>query len=188
MKEKIIQNKKIVIIIIIICILALLLIFCKILSNKRIVVNFKNPKTIAVTNNKHNVSVTYDDNGKTKFIDGDIKTIENEKDNFKIKLKINNYTVKEQERVKQNFLNSKDFIVKDVKIGDYKGYYVTDNKKSYTLLFLYVNEREDVVLEAKISPSTIKEVEKKLKKGTSPEDIIYNLDEVQKILSTINYR
>lgn len=149
--------------------------------------NFKNPKEIKYTSDKGSIQLTYDDNGKyVEEASGEYKILKNKDNNFRIDFYfVNNTTIKEQKKVKENFSKSKKYTVIDVNIGGYDGYTLIDNKYATAIVYLYFDE--DVVSYIKISPIKTIDVIKELEKGKKSEDVLYNKENIQSILKTIKY-
>ena len=101
--------------------------------------------------------------------------------------KFKNYTKDQLEIIKQNFLKSNDFKVENVKVGKYKGYLLSNKKDGNSIVYLNIDDKENVVLSANMNAVYSDKLKEKIKKGTSAEKIIYNLTEVKSILRSIEY-
>ena len=150
--------------------------------------DFKNPKTITVKGDEGKTLISYDDSGSYKF-DKETKVLRNEKKGFRMTFYYSTNTTKQQEEVHKKMKDVKNYtVIDDVEYNGYKGYASIDNKYGTTQVFLYEDKKKDVIFIVQISPLHSLETQKKIKNGTSPKKVLYGIDDVQKILKTVEYK
>lgn len=149
--------------------------------------DLKNPKTITVEGKKGKVEVTYDDDGNYEYAAGEEVTLKNTKSNFNFTFSFGTNTIARQEKLKERNAKADGYEVLDVKYNGYSGYVVINETLSITQVVLYVDKANEVVFIAKAKPVNTTKAKNAIKNGTDPKDVIYNLKNVQQILSSIEY-
>lgn len=151
--------------------------------------DFKNPKTITVDTNKGITKITYDDDGTYEEDEsGDEKILKNSDGNFRFSFEYQDLTSKEADNRKNNFSKDKNYkVLSDVEFNGYKGFVIVDKTWATSQVYLYLDEENDVIFLAKVSPTKSNETAEALKTAKNPEDVLYNLDKVQQTLKTITY-
>lgn len=150
---------------------------------------FKNPKTIQYKTSKGTLKLTYDDDGTYNVEKNDPYVIlRNRDNNFRIDMDYDNSTVKEQQTTKENFKKNKDYIIiDDLELNGYKGFAMIQKEYTTTNIYLVLDEKNDIISNIKVSPVITSDATDKLKKGTKPEDVVFNQEKVQQILKTVQY-
>ena len=151
-------------------------------SNKKVSVSFKNPKTIAVSNEKSTVNVSYEDNGDNVYKEGTYKEISNDKLNYRLKFNLMNYNAEQYDILKRKASNSKNSTTKSVRIKQYRGFVVTDNNSGYSQLYLPIDLNNNVIFNVKMVNTKYND------NGEKNKTSVYNLNEVQQILNSIEYK
>lgn len=150
---------------------------------------FKNPKDVTISRNKAKVTFTYDDDGKydVNKVDKRETIISNSDRGFRIDFMFGNESIDEQEKTKGYFKKDDTYLVlENIEFGGYKGYVSIHKEYATADVYLYLDEKRDVVVDIRVSTTKTSEVEKALK-TTEVEDVLYNKEEVQDILKTIKY-
>ena len=151
--------------------------------------SFKNPKEIEYNTDKGSIILTYDDNGNyEEETSGYYKILKNRKENFRIDMDYAKSTVKQQKTAMKNFDKLDRYtVIKDVKFGKYSGDVLIDDKYTTAILYLYFDKKNNIISYIKISPLRTNDAMKEIEKGSKAENVLYNKEEVQKILKTIKY-
>ncbi len=148
--------------------------------------NFKNPKTIFYEDIQGKIQLTYEDDGTFTYSKSE-NTLKNEKENFRISLSFGTNTIEDQEKIKEKTSKDAYDIIDKVKFNGYEGYVAIDKKYATATVILYIDKKEDTVILIKVSPMQSLKAQEKINKGKKPKEVIYQLDNVQKILNTVKY-
>ena len=150
----------------------------------------KNHQVVEYKTDKGIIQLTYKDNGDYSLINSKTYvSIKNNKKNIRIDIDLSKNTIKQQENAKKTLDIAYDNyqIIDNIKFNNYKGYATISNKNIIAHVYLYLDEKEDVVSNIIISPIKKSITEKEIESGKKIEDILYNNEEVQEILNTIKY-
>ena len=155
-------------------------------SNSNPVEKYKKPRTVTIKNNKHKVTLTYDNDGayaENKIGNGEVVLINSDK-KFRLDFMYGNQDIGEQKKsMKYSRDDDRLVLIDHVKFNGYKGY-VTINKKYGTVdVYLYVHNK---VVNINISTTDTTGILEELKKE-KPEKVLYKKEDVQNILKTIKY-
>ncbi len=151
--------------------------------------NFKNPKEIKLKGDKGTTVVTYDDDGNYELQTyGNGKILLNSDENFRIDFEYTTDTLKQVNDKVKNFKKDKNWkVVENLKFRGYKAFSLVNKTYATAETYIYLDEDNEVILKAKISPTKTLETEKEIKKTKNIEDVLLNKDKVQQTLKTIKY-
>ncbi len=141
-------------------------------------------KTITVDGKKGKMEIAY---SKDDFEYDGKKFLTNSNENYNVRFNFGKNTVAKQEKVKVKDAANKSYSVLDVKYNDYEGYAVINKNQAIVQVVLYVDKENDVVFLLKATPVDADKAKSEISKGTSADNLIYNLDSFQQILKDLKY-
>ncbi len=147
--------------------------------------NLENPKTIELETEKGKIEISYDDDGNYEEQDYTSekkgKILKNKEENFRIALEFYEQTNKELEKTKNLLEQANSRKIFDVEFRKINGF-ASISKEGTTDLFLYADKKNNIIINIRISQLDNKEITEQ-----NVEDILFNNEKIQQILSTIKY-
>ena len=178
------KNNKNIIIVATIIFIIIAAIVCSFIFKKN---NIDNRKDFSVESDKNIVTFSYDSKKYEINKNNEIYSVDG---TFRMHFKIGKETIERLENRRKNLNDAKDkYDVKMVNFNGYKGYAKIDKKYGVFEINLSLNKdkKNPVSVVIRTLPLNLQKANERIKNGENPEDILYNLSDVQKILHSIKY-